>query len=101
MSTVKAILANRIAPGLLDRYLARAGYSGQLSGEPRGPDAPANLFEPVQGNWGAHGRFDAQARGRSIQLWTNRHRVGLGLAALVGGACWWWLSGRGGTGKLG
>ena len=29
--TVKAILANRVAPGLIDRYLAKAGYSGQLT----------------------------------------------------------------------
>ena len=36
LPTVKAILANRIAPGLIDRYLARAGYSGQLSDEPLG-----------------------------------------------------------------
>src|SRR5664279_1372215 len=28
--TVKAILANRIAPGLIDRYLATAGYSGPV-----------------------------------------------------------------------
>src|SRR3569833_606447 len=28
-STVKAILGNKLAPGMLDRYLARAGYSGQ------------------------------------------------------------------------
>ena len=45
--TVKAILANRIAPGLIDRYLATAGYSGQLADQPTAPDAPANLFKPV------------------------------------------------------
>jgi short-subunit dehydrogenase len=47
--TIKAILADRIAPGLLDRYLAKAGYSGQLSQEPLAENAPANLFEPVPG----------------------------------------------------
>jgi len=99
LPTVKAILANKIAPGLLDRYLARAGYSGQLSREPRESDAPANLFEPVRGNWGAHGRFDDRARRSSGQLWTSRHRLGLGLAALVGGACWLWVSVRGGARK--
>jgi hypothetical protein len=34
MPTVKTIIANRVAPGLLDRLLARVGYSGQLTGEP-------------------------------------------------------------------
>jgi hypothetical protein len=54
-STIKAILANYLAPGLLDRYLARSGYSGQLTQEPLPADAPGNLFQPVPGDFGAHG----------------------------------------------
>ena len=91
-STVKAILGNRFAPGLIDRYLAKAGYSGQLTGEPLLADAPANLFEPVPGDYGAHGRFDARARTESWELFTDRHRdtllaigiVAAGLMALRG-----------------
>ena len=86
--TVKAILANRIAPGLLDRYLARSGYSGQLTSEPVPADAPNNLFQPVSGSYGSHGRFDAQARGTSWESVVSRHRdtilAGVGLAALIG-----------------
>ena len=78
LPTVKAILANRIAPGLIDRYLAKAGYSGQLSDEPLGDDAPANLYEPVPGDYGAHGRFDARSRLRSWEMFTDRHKA----------ACW-------------
>jgi short-subunit dehydrogenase len=84
-STVKAILANRIAPGLIDRYLAKAGYSGQLTDEPSNPSAPGNLFEPVPGPYGAHGRFDRLARPESLVMVTSRHRdavwaaVGIGL----------------------
>lgn len=86
--TVKAILANRIAPGLIDRYLATAGYSGQLTGEQLPPDAPSNLREPVPGDYGAHGRFDAQAHDRSWEMFTDRHRAALwGLAALVAIGC--------------
>ena len=73
--TVKAILANRIAPDLIDRYLATAGYSGQLDDEPTAPDAPANLFEPVPGDYSAHGRFDAQSRDRSWEMFTDRHKT--------------------------
>ncbi|MFM0040080.1 SDR family oxidoreductase [Paraburkholderia strydomiana] len=72
--TVRAILANRIAPGLIDRYLARAGYKGQLTDEPLAPDAPANLFEPVPGDYGAHGRFDGRSRTASWEMFTSRHR---------------------------
>lgn len=92
--TVKAILANRIAPGLIDRYLAKAGYEGQLTDEPLDPNAPANLFEPVPGDYGAHGRFDDRSRKGSWEMLTNRHRnafwalsgivVAGGLALLLG-----------------
>ena len=87
--TVKAILANRVAPGLLDRYLAKVGYSGQLADKPTAPDAPANLFKPVPGDYSAHGRFDDQARNRSCEMFTDRHKaafltvVAVGLAALA------------------
>jgi NAD(P)-dependent dehydrogenase (short-subunit alcohol dehydrogenase family) len=86
--TVKAIVANKIAPGLLDRYLARAGYSGQLTDEKLGPSPPANLFHPVPGPYGAHGRFDKVARRRSWEMFTSRHRdavvAGLAIAVLAG-----------------
>ena len=72
--TVRAILANRIAPGLIDRYLATAGYSGQLTDETVPEDAPDNLFAPVAGPYGAHGRFDARARSFSWEMFTSRHR---------------------------
>ena len=82
--TVKAILANRIAPGLIDKYLATNGYSGQLSQEASGPEAPANLFEPVPGPYGAHGRFDDQARSGSWEMFTDRHRGAFFAAAAIG-----------------
>ena len=80
MPTVKTILANRIAPGLLDHLLAKMGYSGQLTKDAKPDDAPANLFETVQGPYGAHGRFDAKAKSSSWEFFTSRHRN-----ALVGG----------------
>ena len=84
-STVKAIVGNTLIPGLLDHYLAKAGYSGQLTGEPRPADAPANLFHTVDGDFGAHGRFDARARDASWEMFTSRHRdaVAAGLLGLM------------------
>jgi short-subunit dehydrogenase len=84
-SSVQAILGNRVAPGLIDRYLAKAGYKGQLTDEPTPADAPSNLFEPVPGDYSAHGRFDDSSRRRSIEFFTDRHRTAfyaLGLAGL-------------------
>jgi short-subunit dehydrogenase len=82
--TVKAILANRIAPGLIDHYLASAGYQGQLTQEPLPKDAPANLFEAVPGPYGAHGRFDKQSKPGSWEMFTDRHRTAFRAAAGIG-----------------
>ncbi len=82
--TVKAILANRIAPGLIDRYLAKTGYTGQLTDERSDPDAPGNLFDPVPGAYGAHGRFDGQARSGGWEVFTSRHRTAAWAAVLLG-----------------
>ena len=60
-SSFKAILANKIAPGFLDHYLARFGYESQMSSEPALKDAPDNLFRTIEGDFGAHGRFDREA----------------------------------------
>ena len=83
-STVKAILANRLAAGLLDRYLANVGYKSQQSEEPADPNRPYNLWRPLAGDHGAHGRFDSVARSSSWQLWASMHRWPLTL--LAGGA---------------
>jgi NAD(P)-dependent dehydrogenase (short-subunit alcohol dehydrogenase family) len=89
-STVATLLANAVAPGLLDRYLARTGIEGQQTDEPRPDDAPVNLWEPVDRNGGpdagAHGAFDDTAHERSLQAWASRHRGALGAGALALGA---------------
>jgi NAD(P)-dependent dehydrogenase (short-subunit alcohol dehydrogenase family) len=65
-STKATVLANRIVPGLLDRYLAKTGYKSQQTSEPQPPDKPDNLWQPRDENadYGAHGEFDDQAHPR-------------------------------------
>jgi len=60
-SSLKAIIGTMLLPGTGDRILAREGYSGQLTSEPRNEARPDNLFTPPPGDPGAHGRFDSQA----------------------------------------
>lgn len=74
MPTVGAIIANRIAPGFLDRYLGYKGYDAQQHDGPEDPTRPNNLFEPVNGRHKTHGDFDDRAKNRSLQLWLNEHR---------------------------
>jgi NAD(P)-dependent dehydrogenase (short-subunit alcohol dehydrogenase family) len=92
LPTVEAIVGNKIAPGLLDRYLARNGYDSQQTDQPEDPARPDNLFQTVPGNFGAHGSFDNHARGFSLQLWLDKHRsVWLG-ALLSAGIVGSWLA---------
>src|SRR4051794_32010299 len=88
--TVEAIIGNKIAPGLLDAYLARTGFDAQMTGEPEDPGRPDNLWEPVDAGHdrGAHGTFDRLSSGTSWQLLANIHRgwlalAGIGVAALA------------------
>jgi hypothetical protein len=87
-STAATIVANRVAGGLLDRYLARTNFNAQQMTEPRDPDHPVNLWQPADGpdgrDFGAHGRFDAEAWGHEPQPWLSRHRTALGAAAMAG-----------------
>lgn len=85
MSTVKTLLANAIAPGLLDRYLARAGYERQQDKTVEDPYRAENLWSPVDAvpgrDYGAHGVFDPGARSHSGQLWLSWHHGLIGVTA--------------------
>ncbi|WBB67752.1 SDR family oxidoreductase [Micromonospora sp. WMMD812] len=89
LSTVLTILGNRIAPGLLDRYLARTGYTSQQTDQPNDPHRPANLWQPADGpaghDYGARGSFTGRAHRHSVQAWLSRHRL-IAAAGLTGAA---------------
>jgi NAD(P)-dependent dehydrogenase (short-subunit alcohol dehydrogenase family) len=82
-TTAATLAANAIAPGLLDRYLARTGYKSQQTAQPQDPQAPANLWQPVDRarDYGAHGIFDAESHTRDPQLWASRHHGALAAVA--------------------
>ena len=82
MPSVKAIVADKIAPGLLDHFLARTGYESQQYDGKEDPNRPDNLWRPVRGDHGAHGAFDARAISCSPQLWASEHRTWL-MAGMV------------------
>jgi NAD(P)-dependent dehydrogenase (short-subunit alcohol dehydrogenase family) len=91
--TPVVIQANKLVPGFGDWYLAENGYDSQQTDQPVDPDRPSNLFQPVPGDHGAHGSFDAQAKSSSAQLWANMNRgvltaLAVGVGTLVGAAVW-------------
>jgi len=94
-STVATLATNAVAPGALDRYLARTGYSSQQTDDPRDPREPTNLWKPVDRrrgrdwlgrDYGPHGDFDDRSTGRSVQLWVTERRRTLAAAAGAAGA---------------
>jgi NAD(P)-dependent dehydrogenase (short-subunit alcohol dehydrogenase family) len=90
-STAATVLANRVVPGVLDRYLARTGYRSQQTEQKVAAERPDNLFHPVDGSnghdHGPHGIFDSKSHDRSSQLWIAEHaRLSSGPLALAGAA---------------
>jgi NAD(P)-dependent dehydrogenase (short-subunit alcohol dehydrogenase family) len=82
-STVAAIVGNKLAPGLADRYLARTNVKAQQTEHPLDPSRPDYLDEPLDDreDRGAHGPFDDEAKARSLQWTLAKHRRALGLGA--------------------
>jgi NAD(P)-dependent dehydrogenase (short-subunit alcohol dehydrogenase family) len=94
-STVVTLIANALAPSLVERYLARTGFKSQQDEAERDPGQAANLWQPADGpgapDRGAHGRFDDRATQRSPQVWASHHHkliaaAGAGLLAAAASA---------------
>jgi short-subunit dehydrogenase len=87
MPTVMNIVGERLAPWLLDRFLAKTAYKNQMTDQDLDAQGHDNLFRPVDEDRGAHGPFDEQAHSLSPQYEFAKRRAavmaGVG-AALVG-----------------
>jgi hypothetical protein len=83
--TLQAIWGDRLFSSLLDHYLAWTGFKGQQDRELIEPGRQNNLYYPVSGDHGAHGRFAQIARARSPQLFLNKNLavLAVGLALMM------------------
>jgi len=77
----RAILADRVMPGVLDHLLARHGCDAQQHDGPEDPGRPHNLWHPVPGDYAARGAFSDRAKDRSALLWLEMHRNGIAAGA--------------------
>ena len=93
-STVATIAGSKEAPWVADRFLARTNIDAQQTDEPLDPDRPHYLYEPLPGDRGAHGRFDDEAKPRSLQLALTKRKRPLLAAALAGALAALALRGR-------
>jgi NAD(P)-dependent dehydrogenase (short-subunit alcohol dehydrogenase family) len=84
MITDLVLAGNKVAPGLGDWYMAQTGYESQMTSEPDDPQRPHNLWEPLPGDAGAHGRFSDRAQDHSWQWWLTKNRTAVWTMA---GAC--------------
>ncbi len=85
LPTALTILGNRIAPVLLDWYLAKTNVKGQQSPQHDPPGGQSNTWKPAYGKEvAAHGSFDGQAYAHSPELWVTQHRRWLAAAATIG-----------------
>jgi NAD(P)-dependent dehydrogenase (short-subunit alcohol dehydrogenase family) len=78
------LMGNALLPGVGDWYLGKTGYESQLTDEPETPNRPHNLYAPLPGDWGAHGRFDRVSHESSEQWWVTRNRGWLAAAGVAG-----------------
>ncbi|MFF8375686.1 SDR family oxidoreductase [Streptomyces sp. NPDC015661] len=89
-STAVAVLAQRVVPGLVDRYVARTAYDSQQTDEPARGEDPHNLWAPLDGpggrDHGAHGDFDDEAAAHSPYSSLARHPAVTGAAAALAAA---------------
>ncbi len=83
-STAYTILGNRVAPKIVDWYLARQGVGGQLT-EQDAPRWGSNAKEPKddRADRGAHGAFDDKAVSHDPWSWVSMHRDQLVLAGVA------------------
>ncbi len=79
----KTIIGNKLFPGLGDRLAAKQAWNGQMTKELKSSSSAGNLFAPVKGQQGSHGRFDARAHGHSPEVWLSKQRAWLIPASLA------------------
>lgn len=74
--TWKAILGEKLAPGLSDRIIAREAWDGQMGSDPIS-EQQGNLDSPSGSEYAARGRFSTEAQNNSPAVWADEHRTSL------------------------
>jgi len=72
-----ALWGQRFVPGLMDWYLGRTAFGGQMTDQAETGTHPDNLFEPVAGEHATRGEFSARACSHSPALWVEKNRAPL------------------------
>lgn len=82
LSTTIAIIGDKLFPSLGDWYLSRQYKKQEYDGLVK-KDLPDNLYNPVPGDFEAHGEFDKESHDQSLFLWLNQRRTPLLLGVII------------------
>lgn len=87
LPTVKAVWAQKLIPGLLDRYLGKSGWDAQFVNEANDQNGRDILFETLPGDPGARGPYKDREQGQDAVMWLSTHQeVALASAVSVAAA---------------
>ena len=83
----KLLWGQKLSPRTGDRILLRSGWRSQHTQELKPTDSPDNLFQPLPGDPGSHGRFDDRSRKTTAWTWLRLRRgvsgAGMALATMA------------------
>lgn len=74
-------VAERLSPKLVDLQQRRSGFAKQKTNWSKGPDAPHNLYAPVESDGGVRGDFITRSKSRSLYQRVAAHPTGSPLSA--------------------
>jgi len=82
--TFQAVWAQKLVPGLLDRYLGKSGWDAQFVNTANHQDGRDILFETLPGDPGAHGPYEEREQGPDAVMWlSTRPNVVLAAAGII------------------
>lgn len=92
--TVQAVWGQKLAPALLDRYLARKGFEMQMGVEPNDQRGQDILFAPLPGDPGTHGPYRERERAADLQMRLRPRAAAIAAAIGLGGVVAFGLADR-------
>jgi short-subunit dehydrogenase len=94
LPTVQAVWGQKLAPALLDRYLARRGFEPQMGDEPNDQHGRDILFAPLPGDPEAHGPYRERERAADLQMRLRPRAAAVAAAIGLGSVVAFGLAGR-------
>ncbi len=80
------LMMDRVSPRLMDAFMARVGFPGQMTKEPKSADAPNNLYGPIRGYDRVEGDFSKMAKLEAAAPWLERNKWAVACIVLGGAA---------------